>query len=388
MKHYAYRLGLLSTLAALLLAACVAPGGGPAATAPATAAPNLPAGILFVYTVNGGIAGFCDRLEVTTEGAMKYVQPCKTGAPGARVVGQAPADVLARLKDLAAKLAPVSLNNPGNPNVSDNMTSSVALNGTGTAAPADADVQALYEIGSALLTPMHVAAAATAAAAAGPTAAPTAAPTQAPDAPREAIFIRAASFSNGAVHVAGEAGPAFEQTLAVKVLDGAGKQIAAGTAMIKADAGQRGPFSADVPVTGSDVALVQVVDVSARDGGVVHLASAWLDAQTTQAPSPIEALVITAPAPGAQAAGSVTVEGIADPTFEQTLLVQVYDASGKVVGQASGQIKADVGQRGPFSIAVPFTAAAAGPGRVTVSAVSPRNGAVVHAASVDIALAP
>lgn len=204
----------------------------------------------------------------------------------------------------------------------------------------------------------------------------------------EAIVILEARYAGGVVHVAGEADPTFEQNLVVRVLDGAGAVLAQGATTIQVEAGQRGPFVADVPAAG-EVAMAQVYSVSPRDGQITHLASAWLDtppaATTAQEP---EAIQINAPLPGAAVTGHVTVSGTAGPTFEQALLVQVYDVNGTLVGQSSATISAELGQGGPFSIDVQFTAAAAGPGRIVVMSDSPRNGALVHLASVQVDIAP
>jgi hypothetical protein len=204
----------------------------------------------------------------------------------------------------------------------------------------------------------------------------------------EAIIILDARYAGGVVHVIGEAEPTFEQNLVVRVLDGAGAVLAQGATTIQAEAGRRGRFQAEVPAAG-DVAMAQVYDVSPRDGQITHLASAWLDtpAAATTAQDP-EAIRISVPLPGAALSGHVTVSGWAGPTFEQALLVQIYDVNGTVVGRSSGTISAELGQGGPFSIDVQFSAAAAGPGRVVVLSDSPRNGVLVHLAAVEVDIAP
>lgn len=221
-----------------------------------------------------------------------------------------------------------------------------------------------------------------------PAATPTVAPVGNGELPLEAIIILEARYAGGVVHVAGEADPTFEQNLVVRVLDGAGAVLAQGATTIQVEAGRRGPFAGDVAAAG-EVAMAQVYSVSPRDGQITHLASAWLDtppaATTAQDP---EAIQINAPLPGAALTGHVTVSGTAGPTFEQALLVQVYDVNGTLVGQSSGTISAELGQGGPFSIDVQLTAAASGPGRVVVMSDSPRNGALVHLASVEVNIAP
>jgi len=149
-----------------------------------------------------------------------------------------------------------------------------------------------------------------------------------------------------------------------------------------------GPFTADLPA-GGDATMAQVFIASPRDGGTTHLASAWVDTQSV--PSTWqggETIRITAPLAGAALSGHVTVTGAAGPTVEQALLVQVYDADGLLIGQSSGTISAELGRGGPFSIEVAFAAKGAGPGRVVVLSDSPRNGAVMHLASVEVAIVP
>jgi hypothetical protein len=83
------------------------------------------------------------------------------------------------------------------------------------------------------------------------------------------------------------------------------------------------------------------------------------------------------------------VEGFALASFEQTLMVQVLDADGNIVGEGPVIVSApDLGQPGPFSVEVPYTVSYAGPGRILVSDLSPAFGGEVHTASVEIQLEP
>jgi hypothetical protein len=81
------------------------------------------------------------------------------------------------------------------------------------------------------------------------------------------------------------------------------------------------------------------------------------------------------------------VTGFASSPFEQTVVVAVLDGSGGRIGLASGIITGEYGQRGPFSVAVPFTVPAnSQPGRIQVFTESPRDGALEHLSSVTVML--
>lgn len=72
-------------------------------------------------------------------------------------------------------------------------------------------------------------------------------------------------------------GSAFENNLAVDVLDASGVTIAQGYALIDAEPGQYGPFSGTititVPITETQLGRIQVYSISPRDGAIEHLAS-------------------------------------------------------------------------------------------------------------------
>jgi hypothetical protein len=129
---------------------------------------------------------------------------------------------------------------------------------------------------------------------------------------------------------------------------------------------------------------VQVFSTSARDGGVTHLASAEILGGRFEPGPNREAILIREPLLTQQVASPVFVAGEADTTFEQTLLVEVFDAAGALVGSGTAHINAELGQRGAFSATVPITATVMGPGRVSVSSSSPRDGHVTHLSSVEV----
>jgi hypothetical protein len=101
-----------------------------------------------------------------------------------------------------------------------------------------------------------------------------------------------------------------------------------------------------------------------------------------------EDIVITQPKVAAALVSPVHIEGEAEPTFEQNLVIHVLDVDGNVVGSGTAQIQADVGQRGPYSADVPFNVRSEGPGRIIVYSVSARDGNTIHLSSVEVRLKP
>jgi LysM repeat protein len=107
------------------------------------------------------------------------------------------------------------------------------------------------------------------------------------------------------------------------------------------------------------------------------------------APSPCtcEEIAILDPGRGVTVTNPIAVSGIAASPFEQTVVVRVLDGSGGSIGLASAVIAGEYGQRGPFSVTVPFTVPAnSQPGRIQVFTESPRDGALEHLSSVSVML--
>jgi hypothetical protein len=107
---------------------------------------------------------------------------------------------------------------------------------------------------------------------------------------------------------------------------------------------------------------------------------------TTPASQPI---VITLPKDGSEVASPVAVSGVvAVVPFESTLLGQVYDAAGQVIGAGPIMVQGSMGDPGPVPFAgeIAFTAAQAGPGRIEVADISPKDGSVLVSATVNVAL--
>lgn len=238
-----------------------------------------------------------------------------------------------------------------------------------------------------------------------PAASPSSAPTDGAG-PVEAIWIQTPGSGSrlvGQVHIQGEAEPTFEQTLVVQVValdQEPFPVLAQDTVIIGADVGLRGAFVADLTFDPGAVSdrpgAVNVFSTSPRDGGITHLASiqvtlAGAGSETILADeSRQERIAIHAPASADSVAGGIVhVEGVAWASFEQTLLVEVIDMTGAVVGSSVVIVQApDMGLSGPFAIDVAYSLATAGPGRVVVRDVSAAFGQTLHQSTVDVNLGP
>ena len=101
-----------------------------------------------------------------------------------------------------------------------------------------------------------------------------------------------------------------------------------------------------------------------------------------------EAILILSPGPGSRVTSPIRVSGIANPTFEQTLGVKLVLDDGTQVALGPAYINADVGERGPFEVDVPFQVDEERQGFIQVFATSARDGGITHLASVGVTLAP
>lgn len=102
---------------------------------------------------------------------------------------------------------------------------------------------------------------------------------------------------------------------------------------------------------------------------------------------PEEAIMILQPGPGSRVTSPVLVAGIANPTFEQNLGVQLVLDDGTVLAIGPAMIAADVGERGPFEVLVPFEISGERQAFVQVFDSSARDGGIIHLSSSGIILA-
>jgi hypothetical protein len=219
--------------------------------------------------------------------------------------------------------------------------------------------------------------------------------------PEEAIVILQpgpGSRVTSPVLVAGVSNPTFEQNLGVQLVLDDGTVLAIGPAMISADVGERGPFEVLVPfeINGERQAFIQVFDSSARDGGITHLSSTGIiliesgEADIKEVEPEKEKIHIESPSLTEQVSGGIArVEGFAVASFEQSLLVEVLDAEGNIVGSQTVLVQSpEMGVPGPFTAEVPYEVSSTGPGRIVVHDLSAAFEGDVHVASVEIELAP
>jgi len=190
----------------------------------------------------------------------------------------------------------------------------------------------------------------------------------------------------------------WAQDLTIRLMDFEGYELAALPVAWGADIDPEGRFEARLAFeVGTETnALLQIYATSPRDGGITHLSSAgvvllpsgdsWL---APWSPYP-EQIQILAPALGEEVQGGLAhVEGVGIASFEGTLVVQVLDAAGRVVGSQPLIVQApDLGLPGAFGAEVAYEVDEAGPGRVVVLDPSPAFDGVSHLASVEIWLAP
>lgn len=231
--------------------------------------------------------------------------------------------------------------------------------------------------------------------------APTSAPTESPEGLEEAIVILEPGPGSrvlSPVHIAGFADPTFEQNLGVQIVFEDGTVLTLQPATIAGDLGMRGPFEVDIPFTLTEErnALIQVYDSSARDGGITHLASVGVilapDGEAEIRPPAVQGewIVIHEPVDGQILTGnSVHVEGIGRASFEGTLLVEVYNLEGALVGSQPVIVdSSDMGEPGNFSADVTYVTGISGPGRVVVLDPLPVFDGLGHIASVEVDLEP
>lgn len=100
-----------------------------------------------------------------------------------------------------------------------------------------------------------------------------------------------------------------------------------------------------------------------------------------------ESIFIREPGPGSRLTSPVHVAGIADPTFEQNLVVRLVLSDGTELAVVPTIIDADPGQRGPYQVDLPFIISGEQQAFIQVYATSPRDGGITHLASVGVTIA-
>jgi hypothetical protein len=95
-----------------------------------------------------------------------------------------------------------------------------------------------------------------------------------------------------------------------------------------------------------------------------------------------EAIMILEPGPGSRLTSPFTVRGVADPTFEQTLVARLVEPNGNVLKEEPLMIQAPLGERGPFEGEIDVTISEHINVFLQVYATSPRDGGITHLESV------
>jgi hypothetical protein len=101
-----------------------------------------------------------------------------------------------------------------------------------------------------------------------------------------------------------------------------------------------------------------------------------------------EAIYIREPGPGSVVTSPVQVAGMADPAFEQTLVIRIVTAEGEEIALQPATIQAEIGQRGPYGVEVSFDIPFEQQGFIQVYQESPRDGQIEHLHSVGVTLSP
>lgn len=244
----------------------------------------------------------------------------------------------------------------------------------------------------------------------------TAAATATPDVAvvPEAIYISApgpGSHLTSPLHVEGFAGPTFEQHLVIQITDANGGVLATQPTIIQADAGSAGPFSADLAfsVPSDQPGRLSVYDTSARDGGLLHLASVEVQLLTSgaavvePAAEHPEVHIILQPAPAATVSGgTLHLEGFSDYVFEGNLNVWLCGEGGvstvadvicgtddNIIASSFTTMSApDIGLPGPFTLDLPYSVSSPQSARLVVYSTSARDGGILHLATVPLTLNP
>lgn len=213
------------------------------------------------------------------------------------------------------------------------------------------------------------------------------------------------------ITITGQADPTFEQNLVVAIYGEDGAQLALTPTTIMADVGQRGPFEASLEfsVSAQQAGRISVYDISAMDGGIVHLASIEVVLMpsgspqiTSEMPGP-ESIDMQMPPHGAEIGGGlILIRGFSEYYFESTLGYMLcggglesgdpHDLCGSSNNVlASGAIminSPDIGQPGPIDTEISYSITEATTVRLVIYATSPRDGGLIHVVSRVLHLNP
>lgn len=98
--------------------------------------------------------------------------------------------------------------------------------------------------------------------------------------------------------------------------------------------------------------------------------------------------MILAPGPGSRLTSPFDVRGVADPTFEQTLVARLVDPGGSVLTEKPLIIQSPLGERGSFETSIEFAVSSETNALLQIYATSARDGGITHLESVGVMLVP
>jgi hypothetical protein len=111
-------------------------------------------------------------------------------------------------------------------------------------------------------------------------------------------------------------------------------------------------------------------------------------APTASYTEPEEVIWIQAPGPGSRVVSPVRITGMADPTFEQNLVVRILLDDGTQIALEPTTIQSELSERGPFELDLAFIVSIERQAFIQVYSVSARDGGITHLSSVGVILAP
>lgn len=231
--------------------------------------------------------------------------------------------------------------------------------------------------------------------------------------PKEKIEIKLpgnSSTVSSPLKIEGFAEPTFEQNLVVELSDISGSSLVIEPTTIQSILGSAGPFelTLDFIIPNDLSGRISVYDISARDGGLIHLASINVKMsvsgieEITDSSRVDETISIFTPEQSDEIDGGVLViEGFSEYFFEANLGVMLCGAGAggafhKICGTEENVLAdsfatiyaSDIGIPGPFSTAIIYSVTELTPARISVYAISPMDGRIIHLNSKEITLLP
>ena len=198
------------------------------------------------------------------------------------------------------------------------------------------------------------------------------------------------------LRVRGFADPTFEGTLLMRIVLPDGTVLPETFTTIQAGQGERGPFEFEYAFEHQGAALVQVYDVSARDGGIIHLSSVEVSLDPTSPPDIrtrdpyLERIAIGNPAPSqVVSGGEIVISGIAMGTYMPGLIFDLLDENGNEIFSGDGiDFVYEIDKHGTFWLRLPYSIEKPQVARLVVRSINWNFNADNHLTSVDIMLEP